>query len=115
MSFVDCSCGGEVSDGQWGRWVEWEEAHIVALFGLPQADVLGGHAQNVALAIDDTCASTTGADIDANVVVHLWVQLVMGVRGHLTGRLPVRLSKREGRHYFGKAALASAAEVQGGV
>lgn len=55
--------------------------HIIALFGLPQADVLRGHAKNVTFGIDDTRPGTAGADVDSNVVLHVWVQLVVRIGG----------------------------------
>lgn len=94
MSFVDCSYRETVSTSQLEYGLG---AHVVSLLGLPETDVLRSHAQNIAIAVDDAGAGTAGADVDSEVVVHVWVQLVMGVSGHLTGGLPRGLSKRE-RH-----------------
>lgn len=77
-----------------GAW----STYIVALLGLPKADILRGHAQDIAFGVDDTSSSTAGADIDADIVLHVWVQFVVGISGQLTRGLPVRLSKRQGRH-----------------
>lgn len=72
--------------------------HIIALFGLPQADVLRGHAKNVTFGIDDTSPGTAGADVDSNVILHVWVQLVVRIGGQLARLLPGWLSKWKGRH-----------------
>lgn len=58
--------------------------HVVALLRLPQADVLRGQADNVALGINNASAGTAGADVDTNVVIHVGIQLIVRICTHLT-------------------------------
>ena len=53
--------------------------YIVTLLWLPQADVLRGQAHNVAFGIDNTSSSATGTNVDANVVIHMYVQFIVRV------------------------------------
>ena len=59
------------------------EAYVVSLLWLPQTDVLRGKTDNVALGVNDTSASTAGADVDTNVVIHMGVQFIVWVCTHL--------------------------------
>lgn len=94
MSFVDCSCKKRLVVDSGSK----RKLHIIALFGLPQADVLRGHAKNVTFGIYDTRPGTAGADVDSNVILHVWVQLVVRIGGQLARLLPGWLSKWKGRH-----------------
>ena len=40
-------------------------AYVVSLLGLPETNVLGSHAQDVAIGIDDAGPGTAGTDIDS--------------------------------------------------
>ena len=45
--------------------------HVVLLFWLPEANLLGCETDNVAIVVDDTGTRTPGADIDADIVTFL--------------------------------------------
>lgn len=66
------------------RW----QAHVVASLGLPEANVLRGKADNVALVVHDTGTRTAGTDINTNVVINVRVKLVARVSRHLARLLP---------------------------
>ena len=65
------------------------QTYIVALFWLPQANVLRGKPNNVTLGVDHTSPSAAGADVNANIVVHVHVQFIVGVCTHLTRVLTI--------------------------
>ena len=78
-------------------------AYIVSRLRLPQANVLRGQANNVAGLVDDTGSRTAGADVNANVMVHLDVNFVSVVKRVLTrGRSHAAIGGRTegqwGRH-----------------
>ena len=74
-------------------WIRAND-YIVALLWLPQTDILRGQAHDVAFGIDNASASTAGADVNSNIVIHVDVQLIVGIRRVLAGILPVLLSER---------------------
>lgn len=86
MSVVDCSwLSASIA-------VELKQvhvtSHVISGLGLPEANVLGRKTNNVALVVHDTGTGTAGADIDADVVVDMRVELVARVSRHLTRLLP---------------------------
>lgn len=80
MSLVDCSLE-QVSFGniQVLMHVEKVGYYVVALLGLPKTNILRGQAHNVALCIDHAGSSATGANINSNIMVHVYVQFVVGI------------------------------------
>ena len=60
------------------------QTYIVALFWLPQANVFGGKPNDVTFGVNHTSPSAAGADVNADVVVHVHVQFIVRVRTHLT-------------------------------
>jgi hypothetical protein len=54
--------------------------YIVAVFRLPETDVLGGQSHNVTLGINNTSSGTARSYVDANkmVVVHLQILARVG-------------------------------------
>ena len=64
MFRVDCSCDGSVSSCSH----KVDKPYVVLLLWLPEPNVLGCQADNVAVVIDDAGASAAGADVDADVV-----------------------------------------------
>ena len=61
ISFVDCSSVIVSKVSMDGGLL----AYVVSLLGLPETNVLGSHAQDVAIGIDDAGPGTAGTDIDS--------------------------------------------------
>lgn len=61
ISFVDCSSVIVSKISVDGGLL----AYVVSLLGLPETNVLGSHAQDIAIGIDDTGTGTAGTDIDS--------------------------------------------------
>jgi len=85
MSVVDCSC--EIVSLNQYQACECS-TYVVASLRLPKANVLAGKTNNVTLVVHNTSTSTTGTNIDTNVVVQLWSQLIVRVNRHLSRLLP---------------------------
>jgi hypothetical protein len=62
--------------------------YIVASLWLPETNVLRSQSNNVALVIHDAGSGTTCTNIDANVVIDVWVKLIARVCRHLSRLLP---------------------------
>lgn len=65
---------------------------------LPETNVLRGQSHNIALGIDDTSTSTAGANVNANIVVHVDCQVLAGVTGCFAGALEGGASIRKRCH-----------------
>ena len=63
---------------------------------MPQTDVLGGDTDDVSLGVDDTGSGTAGANVDSYVVIHVGVEIIVRVSGHLSGGSA--LSEGQRRH-----------------
>lgn len=59
---------------------------------LPQANILARQTDNVTSVVHDTCSRTAGTNIDTDVVIELWTELIVRVDGHLSGLLPRRVA-----------------------
>lgn len=70
--------------------------YIVALLGLPETNVFGCQPNDIAFIVDDASSSTTGANIDADEVIHQRVDLVPGIHGGLSRDLLGRLKGAHG-------------------
>lgn len=104
MSFVDCSLVAHealVPTFHDQYLNAGSQTHIVAGLWLPEANVLRSKADDIACLVNDTCSSTSCANVDANVMVHLHVHLIPVIdrilssgRAHTTVRTRAKGKRR---------------------
>ena len=63
--------------------------YVVASLRLPQTNVLRCKANDVSCFVDDTSSCTSSTNVDANVVILFWVDLVPDIVGAFSVRVVV--------------------------
>ena len=75
-------------------------AHIIALLWLPQANVLRSQPDNVASAVNDASTGTPSTHINANIVIHVRIELIVAKMSPSQLRLRLRTGRRTDQYSF---------------
>ncbi len=84
ISDVDCSWFSDQHPFTlWTEGLHLDVTYVVASLWLPEPNIFRSQTDNISLAVHDTGPGATCTDIDADIVVKVWMKLIMRICRHL--------------------------------